>query len=100
MPIPAGPKGRDMTDILGRAALLLVFPTEADSNIEVDVDTVAYLDTGASVTSEEDTDVDMEDVSSGEDTEEVADGDTSVATGRELHDACAFQALSQTPVVT
>ena len=79
---------------------MLVVANEADGNIEVDVDTVAYLDTGAAVTSEEDTDVDMEDVSSGEDTEEVADGDTSVATGRELHDVCAFQALPQTPVVT
>ena len=89
-----------MTDILGRAVLLLVVANEADGDTEVDVDTVAYLDTGAAVTSEEDADVDMEDVSIGEDTEEVADGDTSVATGRELHDACAFQALPRTPVVT
>ena len=82
-----------MTDILGQAALLLVFPTEADGNIEVDVDTVAYLDTGAAVTSEEDSDVDMEDVSIGEDTEEVADEDRSVVTGSELPGASAFQAL-------
>ena len=82
-----------MTDILGQAALLLVFPTEADGNIEVDVDTVAYLDTGAAVTSEEDADVDMEDVSIGEDTEEVADGDTSVATGRVLLESCMMPVL-------
>ena len=88
-----------MTDIPGRAVLLLVVANEADGNIEVDVDTVAHLDTGSAVTIEEDTGVGMEDVSIG-DTEEVADGDTSVATGRQLHDACAFQALSQTPVVT
>ena len=88
-----------MTDILGQAALLLVVANEADGNIEVDVDTVAHLDTGSAVTIEEDTGVGMEDVSIG-DTEEVADGDTSVATGRQLHDACAFQALPRTPVVT
>ena len=82
-----------MTDILGQAALLLVFPTEADGNIEVDVDTVAYLDTGAAVTGEQNTDVDMEDVSIGEDTEEVADGDTSVATGRELLESCMMPVL-------
>ena len=88
-----------MTDILGQAALLLVVANEADGNIEVDVDTVAHLDTGSAVTIEEDTGVGMEDVSIDEDTEEVADGDTSVATGGELHDACAFQALPRTPVV-
>ena len=82
-----------MTDILGQAALLLVFPTEADGNIEVDVDTVAYLDTGAAVTSEEDADVGMEDVSIGEDTEEVADEDTSVATGRVLLESCMMPVL-------
>ena len=54
-----------MTDILGRAVLLLVVANEADGDTEVDVDTVAYLDTGAAVTSEEDADVDMEDVSIG-----------------------------------
>ena len=38
-PIPAGPKGRDMTDMLGRVVLVLVVATEADGDTEVDVDT-------------------------------------------------------------
>ena len=82
-----------MTDIPGRAVLLLVVANEADGDTEVDVDTVAYLDTGAAVTSEEDTDVDMEDVSIVEDTEEVADEDTSVATGRVLLESCMMPVL-------
>ena len=72
--ILAGSKGRNITDILG--AVLLVVATEADEEAEAEVDEVAYLDTGASVTN--DADVDVEDIFIEEDTEVVADGDTPV----------------------
>ena len=44
---------------------MLVVANEADGDTEVDVDTVAYLDTRAAVTSEEDRSVGMADVSIG-----------------------------------
>ena len=82
-----------MTDILGRAVLVLVVATEADGDTEVDVDTDAYLATRSAVTPEEDTDDDMEDVSIVKDAEEVADEDTSVATGRVLLESCMMPVL-------
>ena len=76
--ILAGFKGRNITD---GAVLLVVVTEEADEEAEAEVDEVAYLDTRASVTTEDvttDADVDVEDIFIEEDTEVVADGDTPV----------------------
>ena len=74
-------KGIDITDILEAVGLVVA--------TEVDVNTVADLDSGAAVTTEED--VDVVDVSIDEETGEVAG--ESVVTGSKLLNASAFQAL-------
>ena len=74
--------GSDITDIL--EAVLSEVTTGADGDSEVEVDSVAYLDTGAAVTTEEnfitDADVDMED----EEKEAVADGHQTVVSGTQV----------------
>ena len=89
--------GRDITDIL--EAVLSEVTTGADGDSEVEVDSVAYLDTGAAVTTEEnfitDADVDMED----EDTEAVADRDLVVVTGTAVLAAWYRAAHCQLPAL-